>query len=139
MIVSLQIFALVNVFVSFGCKLEVMLYVVYSEAIHNNSLRASNKRFLSIVLSINSFLLLILQQRTIPSVMGKRPFSTTEVAKSSGGAGFFARVGSFLVGAGLTALVTEIYIFKEVREGNLEMLKRQRELEKRIAALEKKK
>ena len=83
----------------------------------------------------------MVQQRTIPSMMGKkRQFSTTEVAKSaSGGAGFFARIGSFLVGAGLTALVTEIYIFKEVREGNLEMLKKQRELEKRIAALEKKK
>jgi hypothetical protein len=43
-----------------------------------------------------------------------------------------------LVGAGITALATEVYIFKEVREGNLEMLKKQRELEKRIAALEKK-
>jgi len=64
------------------------------------------------------------------------------VAKSSsggGGAGFFERVGSFLVGAGLTALATEIYIFKEVREGNLQMLQKQRELEKRLAALEKKK
>ena len=58
---------------------------------------------------------------------------------SGGGAGIFARVGSFLVGAGLTALVTEIYIFKEVREGNLEMLQKQRQLEKRIAALEAKK
>ncbi len=46
---------------------------------------------------------------------------------------------SFLVGAGMTALAAEVYIFKEVREGNLEMLKRHKELEKRIAALEKKK
>lgn len=38
----------------------------------------------------------------------------------------------------MTALLTEIYIFQEVREGNLAMLKKQRELEKRIAALEKK-
>ena len=74
--------------------------------------------------------------------MGKRTFAEVAAAapsKSSGGAGLFARIGSFLVGAGLTALGTEIYIFKEVREGNLEMLKKQRELEKRIAALEKKK
>eukprot|EP00956_Cyclotella_meneghiniana_P023561 scaffold46083_cov74-Cyclotella_meneghiniana.AAC.3 len=65
-----------------------------------------------------------------------RPFST---AAPSAGAGLFARISSFLVGAGLTALVTEVYIFKEVREGNLQMLQKQRELEKRIAALEKKK
>lgn len=65
--------------------------------------------------------------------------STVAPTKSSGGAGIFSRIGSFLVGAGLTALCTEIYIFKEVREGNLEMLKKQRDLEKRIAALEKKK
>ena len=75
--------------------------------------------------------------------MGKRTFAEVAAVKSSSGggsgAGLFARIGSFLVGAGLTALGTEIYIFKEVREGNLEMLKKQRELEKRIAALEKKK
>jgi hypothetical protein len=71
--------------------------------------------------------------------VGWRPFST-EVAKShNGGAGFFSRVSSFLVGAGMTALAAEFYIFKEVREGNLEMLKRHNELEKRISALEKKK
>jgi len=86
------------------------------------------------------FSLLRHSKRTIPSsaFARRRPFSTQEVAKS-GGAGFFARVGSFLVGAGLTALATEVYIFKEVREGNLLMLKKQRDLEKRIAALEKKK
>jgi len=37
----------------------------------------------------------------------------------------------------MTALATEFFIFQEVREGNLQMLKKQRELEKRIAALEK--
>ena len=64
----------------------------------------------------------------------RRPLSTEVTTKSSssrvGGAGFFQRIGSFLVGAGLTALGTEVYIFKEVRDGNLEMLKRQRDLEK---------
>ena len=82
---------------------------------------------------------LIYQQRIIPSAIARRPLSTEVAAQSSGGAGIFARVGSFLVGAGLTALVTEIYIFKEVREGNLEMLQKQRQMEKRIAALEAKK
>ncbi len=48
-------------------------------------------------------------------------------------------MSSFLVGAGMTALAAEVYIFKEVREGNLEMLERHKELETRIAALEKKK
>jgi len=77
-------------------------------------------------------------QRQIPSTL--RSFSSTAASSSGGGgAGLFARVGSFISGAGLTALATEIYIFKEVREGNLEMLKKQRELEKRLAALEKKK
>ncbi|KAL7532816.1 hypothetical protein ACHAXR_004864 [Thalassiosira sp. AJA248-18] len=78
-------------------------------------------------------------QRTIPSAIARRSLSTEVANTSSGGAGLFARIGSFLVGAGFTALGTEIYIFKEVREGNLEMLKKQRELEKRLAALEKKK
>ena len=77
--------------------------------------------------------------KQIAIAVGRRPFST-EVAKSyNGGAGVFSRVSSFLVGAGMTALAAEVYIFKEIREGNLEMLKRHKELEKRIAALEKKK
>jgi hypothetical protein len=71
--------------------------------------------------------------------MAATRFLSTTASTSSGGGSLFARLGSFLVGAGLTALATEVYIFKEVREGNLEMLKKQRELEKRIAALEKKK
>mmetsp|Transcript_21510 Transcript_21510/g.33761 ORF Transcript_21510/g.33761 Transcript_21510/m.33761 type:complete len:84 (+) Transcript_21510:113-364(+) len=76
-------------------------------------------------------------KRQIPSTL--RSFSTTAASSTGGGgAGFFARFGSFISGAGLTALGTEVYIFKEVREGNLEMLKKQRELEKRLAALEKK-
>jgi hypothetical protein len=80
----------------------------------------------------------IFSQRPIQSTL--RLFSSTTTSSSGGGgAGFFARVGSFIAGAALTALATEVYIFMEIREGNLEMLKKQRELEKRIAALEKKK
>lgn len=83
-------------------------------------------------------------QRIIPSngiaaAATRRTFSAEAATATKSGPGLFARIGSFLVGAGLTALGTEIYIFKEVREGNLEMLRKQRELEKRIAALEKKK
>lgn len=55
-----------------------------------------------------------------------------------GGGGFFSRISSFLVGAGMTALAAEFFILKEVRGGNADMLKKQKELEKRIAALEKK-
>jgi hypothetical protein len=39
----------------------------------------------------------------------------------------------------MTALAAEFFILKEVREGNVDMLKKQKELEKRLAALEKKK
>ncbi|CAB9506610.1 expressed unknown protein [Seminavis robusta] len=53
-----------------------------------------------------------------------------------GGAGFFQRVSSFLVGAGLMALGTQYTLYKELREGNKEMIKKQTDLEKRLAALE---
>ena len=41
------------------------------------------------------------------------------------------------VGFGVTALATQYYIFEEVKEGNKMMLEKQKELEKRIAKLEK--
>ena len=37
----------------------------------------------------------------------------------------------------MTALVAEFFILKEVRGGNVDMLKKQKELEERLAALEK--
>jgi hypothetical protein len=37
------------------------------------------------------------------------------------------------------ALATQYYIFEDVKSGNVAMLKKQRELEARIEALEKKK
>jgi hypothetical protein len=46
------------------------------------------------------------------------------------------RVSSFLVGAGLTALGTQYYIYTEIRDGNLRMLDKQKELEIRLAKLE---
>ena len=54
----------------------------------------------------------------------------------SGGAGLLSRISSFFVGAGLTALVTQFYIFKELREGNKSMLAKQKELDARLSKLE---
>lgn len=55
-------------------------------------------------------------------------------AKSGGG--LLQRISSFFVGAGLTAIATQFYIFKELKEGNEVMIRKQRELEKRITKLE---
>jgi hypothetical protein len=71
--------------------------------------------------------------------VAKSSSSSSRGGGGGGGAGFFSRLSSFLVGAGLTALATEFYIFKEVREGNVELLRRHKEIEVRVAALEKKK
>jgi hypothetical protein len=60
-------------------------------------------------------------------------------AKSSGGAGFFQRIGSFLIGAGLCALGTQFYILDEIRQGNRLMIRKQQELEERLHAMETKK
>jgi hypothetical protein len=56
----------------------------------------------------------------------------------SGGAGLFQRLSSFLVGAGLSALVTQYFIFEELKAGNQLMLQKQSELESRVYKLEKK-
>lgn len=53
------------------------------------------------------------------------------------GAGLFQRVSSFLVGAGLSALATQYYIYQELVDGNAIMLKKQKELEQRLSKLEK--
>lgn len=47
------------------------------------------------------------------------------------------RVGSFLIGAGLTALGTQLYILDEIRQGNRIMIRKQQELEERLRKLEK--
>ena len=56
-------------------------------------------------------------------------------APRSGG-GFMQRISSFLVGAGLTALVTQFYILQEIRDGNKSMIEKQKDLEKRLKKLE---
>mmetsp|Transcript_0 Transcript_0/g.2 ORF Transcript_0/g.2 Transcript_0/m.2 type:complete len:97 (-) Transcript_0:1405-1695(-) len=60
------------------------------------------------------------------------------VAKKTG-AGFFQRVSSFLVGAGLSALVSQYYIYQELVYGNRTMISKQKELEQRLSKLETKK
>lgn len=52
-------------------------------------------------------------------------------------AGLFSRVSSFFVGAGLTALVSQYYIFEEVRAGNKIMIEKQKDIEKRLRMVEK--
>jgi hypothetical protein len=52
------------------------------------------------------------------------------------GAGLVQRISSFVVGAGLSALFTQYYIYQEVMYGNSLMLDKQRELEQRLIKLE---
>lgn len=60
------------------------------------------------------------------------------ISKKSSGGGFFQRISSFLVGAGLTALGTQYYLYEEIKQGNKELMSKQREIEAKIALLEKK-
>jgi hypothetical protein len=60
-------------------------------------------------------------------------------AAKSSGAGFFQRITSFLIGAGLCALGTQFYILDEIRQGNRLMINKQQELEMRLNAMENKK
>eukprot|EP00429_Kryptoperidinium_foliaceum_P052824 CAMPEP_0176091278 /NCGR_PEP_ID=MMETSP0120_2-20121206/45719_1 /TAXON_ID=160619 /ORGANISM="Kryptoperidinium foliaceum, Strain CCMP 1326" /LENGTH=84 /DNA_ID=CAMNT_0017425171 /DNA_START=64 /DNA_END=318 /DNA_ORIENTATION=+ len=53
------------------------------------------------------------------------------------GVGIFGRISSFLVGAGVTALGTQFYIYQELANGNKMILAKQKELEDRLAKLEK--
>jgi len=65
--------------------------------------------------------------------------STSETKSSGPGriSSFFSRVSSFLVGAGLTALASQYYIFEELRQGNKALIEKQNEIEKRLQKLEK--
>lgn len=59
--------------------------------------------------------------------------------KKVAGAGLFQRISSFVVGAGVTALASQYFIYEEVKEGNKLMLLKQQEIEIRLQNLEKKK
>jgi len=54
------------------------------------------------------------------------------------GAGLFQRFSSFMVGAGLTALASQYYIYQELVEGNASILKKQKEIDQRLCKLERK-
>jgi hypothetical protein len=66
------------------------------------------------------------------------PSAATKKVGGGGGAGLFQRLSSFVTGAGVTALVTQYFIYEEVKEGNRLMLLKQQELEVRLTKLEKK-
>jgi hypothetical protein len=53
--------------------------------------------------------------------------------------GLWQRLSAFVIGAGLTALATQFFIYGELKEGNKLMLLKQKELELRLEKLEKKK
>mmetsp|Transcript_16661 Transcript_16661/g.24944 ORF Transcript_16661/g.24944 Transcript_16661/m.24944 type:complete len:95 (-) Transcript_16661:209-493(-) len=65
------------------------------------------------------------------------PAPVPVVVKKSG-AGFFQRVSSFVVGAGLSALASQYYIYQELVAGNEIILKKQKGLELRLNKLENK-
>jgi hypothetical protein len=68
----------------------------------------------------------------------KKPVTSEAKSKPPGRISeFFSRVGSFFVGAGLTALVSQYYIFEELKAGNKIMIEKQKEIEKRLTVLEK--
>ena len=71
----------------------------------------------------------------------RRSFSDKPaVAASSGGggglSGLWQRLTSFAVGAGLASLVSQYYLFGELREANKLMLKKHKEMENRVLDLE---
>ena len=81
--------------------------------------------------------------RAFPSVaptskVNHRLFSSASSEAPSLGAGFFQRVGSFISGAGLTALATQYFIYQEIVDGNRVMLLKQKDIENRVSSLEKK-
>mmetsp|Transcript_16112 Transcript_16112/g.20436 ORF Transcript_16112/g.20436 Transcript_16112/m.20436 type:complete len:91 (-) Transcript_16112:230-502(-) len=78
----------------------------------------------------------LLQQQHRPNRNFLRNASTS-TSKTRGGAGFFQRLSSFIVGAGVSALASQYFIYKELVDGNAVILKKQKDMEKRLGALEK--
>ena len=87
---------------------------------------------------------IVAQQRSVMQNSACRFFASEAApaaipAKAKGGAGFFQRLSSFIVGAGVSALASQYYIYNELVEGNKVILAKQKELEKKLKALEGKK
>ena len=66
----------------------------------------------------------------------KAPTPSPPPTKSGGG--IFQRLTSFTAGAGLMALGTQFYIYREIQDGNKAMISRVSALEMRLANVEKK-
>lgn len=64
--------------------------------------------------------------------------TSTSTSTQRSGAGFFQRLSSFIVGAGVSGLASQYFIYEQLVEGNDKILKKQADLEKRLSALEKK-
>mmetsp|Transcript_2101 Transcript_2101/g.4512 ORF Transcript_2101/g.4512 Transcript_2101/m.4512 type:complete len:90 (-) Transcript_2101:2754-3023(-) len=79
--------------------------------------------------------------RTVFRPRFSRTFAEDAVKEPTRSPGRFSallsRISSFLVGAGLTALATQYYIFEELREGNKILIEKQTDIEKRLKQLEK--
>mmetsp|Transcript_18228 Transcript_18228/g.21042 ORF Transcript_18228/g.21042 Transcript_18228/m.21042 type:complete len:98 (-) Transcript_18228:126-419(-) len=75
----------------------------------------------------------ISKSNTMEKITSRR-FSTTP---KSGGSNILQRLSSFVIGAGVTALASQYYIFDEIRAGNQLMLSKHKEIEQRLAKVEK--
>jgi hypothetical protein len=76
---------------------------------------------------------------TLPQATRSFASEAAPVVNKSSGAGIFQRITSFFVGVGLTAIVTQFYIYNEIQDGNKKMISKQKDLENRLAKLEGKK
>ena len=62
--------------------------------------------------------------------------ASTSSGGGGSGAGIVQRLSSFFAGAGLCALTTQFFIYRELVLGNGRMLTKQKEIEKRLDKLE---
>lgn len=83
---------------------------------------------------------ILLQQRSLVQLSARRFSSeaapTAQPIKAKRDAGLFQRLSSFIVGAGVSALISQYYIYNELIKGNEIMLAKQKELENKLKTLE---
>lgn len=81
---------------------------------------------------------LSLQFRALSTTTTTPATTTSTTSNRSGGASsLWQRLVSFTIGAGLSALVSQYYLFVEVHRGNKELLQKHKELLSRVEMLEK--
>ena len=75
----------------------------------------------------------------LPTLLQTRRGMSTNSGSPSGsrGAGFLQRMASFGVGAGVTALATQVLILQKLEEANKDMLEKYKSLEARLDKMEK--